>query len=322
MPTNRITGTDGKQYDVTYTVTSTPVVTIASIAPVVVAPPIIPTTQPTTQPTPQPPPATGWPDATNTGVSFGTVLTKSGPVTAKTFNAVISGLDITGYIDVQAGNITIQNCRINASGNIWGIKQNSGFGLKVLNCEIFGAGGADRTANHVLSGIDATSGLEVAFCNIHGCENAIGNGNGYIHDNFIHDYANWVDDHTDGIQTYGFANAGGLRVIHNTFWAMNTCGAFSQTNNQCGSSAVALSMGMHDLEIDNNFFAGGTYTLYGNAQSGGAPANTKVTNNHFSTKYRPKCGDFGTNSGFASSGPGFVWSGNVWHETGLPVLVT
>ncbi len=83
-------------------------------------------------------------------------------------------------------------------------------------------------------------------------------------------------------------------------------GEFSLSNWQSGSSAVALSEGQYDLTIANNLFAGGSYTMYGPSQ-------------HGSNKYYPRCGAYGTHSGFNPGAPGFLWSGNVWHETGRTV---
>jgi hypothetical protein len=162
---------------------------------------------------------------------------------------------------------------------------------------------------------------EVSFTEIYGVENAITGGSNYLHDNYIHNFARWIagDDHTDGLQTYGWSDAGGLRVIHNTIIAITTGGDYTATKYGAGSSAIALSEGMHDLTIDSNFFAGGTYTLYGPSQAGSAPVNVHVTNNRFSKQYFRQCGEFGTATGFNRKAPGFLWSGNVWHETGLPV---
>jgi hypothetical protein len=216
--------------------------------------------------------------------------------------------------------VTIQNCEVNASGQIWGISQVSGSGLKVKNCRVYGIPSkTDRDATHVLNAID--NAAEVSFSEIYGVENALIGGSNYIHDNYIHDFARWIaaDDHTDGLQTYGWAGAGGLRLIHNTIIAVLTGGDYTPTNYGDGSSAVALSEGMHDLTIDSNFFAGGSYTLYGPSQKDSAPANVHVTNNRFSRQYFPKCGQYGTHTGFNQKAPGFLWSGNVWHETGAPV---
>ena len=256
--------------------------------------------------------ATGFPDASNTGVQSVVSLTDSGPITVNSDGTTVSAKRITGYIDVQANNTIVENCEIDASGELWGIGLADGkTGLIVRYCKIYGRGGrvgpfdpynqsplGSRGTYHVLSGISTGvvgGNLEVHHCNIYGCENAIANGDGYIHDNWIHDFAFWNggDDHTDGVQTFGFDNASNLRVIHNTIIGIATMGSANPINFIAGSSAIALSQGMHDLIIDNNYFAGGTFTLYGSAQSGGSPVNNVITNNHFSTQYFARVGEFG-----------------------------
>ena len=263
----------------------------------------------------------GFPNSTNTGPAAGTIFRDfKGIYEVRQDNAVINGLRVTGAISVYANNVTIQNCEINASGELYGISQVSGAGLKVKHCRIYGIPSkTDRKATHLLTGVD--NAAEVSFTDISGVENGIVGGTTYIHDNYIHDFARWIeaDDHTDGLQTYGWAGAGGLRVIHNTIIAVTTGGDYTATNYGTGSSAIALSEGMHDLIIDSNLFAGGGWTLYGPSQHGAAPINVHVTNNRFSRQYYPKGGVAGTHTGFNRRAPGFMWSGNVWHETGQPI---
>jgi len=123
-----------------------------------------------------------------------------------------------------------------------------------------------------------------------------------------------------GRRLFVFTGTGGMQIIHNTIISIETGGDFTPTKWQGGSSAIALIDGQHDLTIDNNLLAGGSYTVYGPSQHGAAPSNVRVTNNRFSTKYYPKCGAYGTHAGFNKAAPGFVWSGNVWHESGRTVF--
>src|SRR5882672_5797669 len=104
MPTIRVTGTDGKQYDVTYSVVTTPMVTITSIVPVATLPP--------PSPPPPPLPATGWPNSTNTGVPVGTVLTvHSGDFTTIAAGQIVDALDVRGTIIVLHANVTVKRCK-------------------------------------------------------------------------------------------------------------------------------------------------------------------------------------------------------------------
>ena len=262
-----------------------------------------------------------FPHATNTGPPPGTVMEDyTGLYEVRTEGAVVNALKVTGAILVYANDVTIQNCEVDATGEIWGIAGMDVSGLIVKNCRVYGVPSrTDHDGTHVLVGIEGAD--EVAYCDIFGVENSVSSGSGHIHDNYLHDFPRWIanDDHTDGLQTYGHAGAGGLRFVHNTVLALLTGADYTPTDYGAGSSAIALSEDMHDLVIDNNLMAGGSYTMYGPSQAGSAPANVHVTNNHFSTEYYPGCGFYGVHTGFDSSAPGFEWSGNVFHETGEPV---
>ena len=54
----------------------------------------------------------GYPDPTNTGVPAGVPLVASGSLTINQPGTVVSGLQVTGSIDVLASNVTIENTRV------------------------------------------------------------------------------------------------------------------------------------------------------------------------------------------------------------------
>ena len=69
-----------------------------------------PTTTPTTPPSSPPVAGNVQPNADNTGVPAGTVLTVyNGDLTITTAGATYSGLDIHGYLRIQAPNVTVKN---------------------------------------------------------------------------------------------------------------------------------------------------------------------------------------------------------------------
>lgn len=283
-------------------------------------PPIIP-----------PIPVSGFPDASNTGPPPGTSFTtSSGDINITTNGTVLDSRFHTGTITVNANNVTIQNCKVDASGQNYGIGLMTGHtGLTVDHCEVYGVPiNANRPASHVLTAIacdfDASmANVEIKYNNVHHIENAIGGGNLNIHDNYLHDFAIWQvgadTDHTDGVQTNGSNGVGGMQIIHNTIIAVCTAGDLASPASPVpGSSCIALSTDMHDLVISNNLLASGSNTLYGNAQNGvGSSTNTVITNNHFSNQYAGLGG--GVFSGFNPASSGFVWSGNIVHETGATV---
>jgi hypothetical protein len=278
-----------------------------------------------------------WPSPDNTGPAAGTVLRDTrGTLFSSRDDQIFENLNHTGSIQISHRNCIVRNCIVNGTGcNFNGpVGQNNAIGtpangknynLKVFNCRIFSISGPILKDTAMFDGV--FNAMEVAFCDISGCENAIDvsdpiNGAAYLHDNYIHDFACWDavqsppdGGHTDGLQTYDISNTGGMRIINNTVLGWQTQGTYP-TNPQASSSCLACITGQHDLTIDNNLFAGGSYSLYGPSQKGlgGHPVNVHVTNNHFSTVFYPNCGAYGTHSGWDNTAAGFVWSGNVWHD--------
>ena len=76
----------------------------------------------------------------------------------------------------HANNVVVENCEVNASGQLWGIRQvEGGSGLKVKNCKVYGIPQkTNRDASHVLTAISAAA--EVSYCDISGVENAMDGG--------------------------------------------------------------------------------------------------------------------------------------------------
>lgn len=242
-----------------------------------------------------------------------------------TTGAIIENFDVTGTITVNASNVIIRNCKVNGSGQNFCIGQQAGFtNMLVTRCEVYGVPITfNRPASHVLTAIaadfDNAMTAEVSYCNVHGIENAIGGAKLYVHDNYLHDFAIWQvggdTDHTDGVQSGANTGAGGQTIVHNTIIAFCTSGDLAPLP---GSSCIALQTDMHDVLIENNLLSSGSNTLYGNAQnSGGSSVNTIIRNNRFSNYYASFGG--GVFSGFNQASSGFVWSGNVVHETGATV---
>lgn len=242
-----------------------------------------------------------------------------------TTGAIIENFDVTGTITVNASNVTIRNCKVNGSGQNFCIGQQAGFtNMLVTHCEVYGVPiTLNRPASHVLTAIaadfDNAMTAEISYCNVHGIENAIGGAKLYVHDNYLHDFAIWQvggdTDHTDGVQSGGNSGAGGQTIVHNTIIAFCTSGDLAPLP---GSSCIALQTDMHDVLIENNLLSSGSNTLYGNAQNaGGSSVNTIIRNNRFSNYYASFGG--GVFSGFNQASSGFVWTGNVVHETGATI---
>jgi hypothetical protein len=266
----------------------------------------------------------GFPTAQNTGwASAGAPslrnVTSPGPsgvgspysTEIRTNGAVISGINLTGSLDVYANNVTIKNCRI-TTRNWFGINQRKGYsGLKILNCTIIGVKGKGLDHGGEDYGISDDGGqMEVAHNNIYGFGEGITSGEGYIHDNYVHSLQSYIPLGSNSYQhTNALIDSGGsgIRIVHNTFlnWMPPRAG---------GSSSLMLaydSVPVTNATVEHNWLAGGAYCLYPGGVTGSK--NIVITGNFFSTEIFPGCGFYGLNATTHwHYGHGDVWRKNVW----------
>ena len=264
-----------------------------------------PSVRPSSRPPTASPTPTGWPDASNTGVPRGTVLTpRSGSIVVRDNGAVIENIDLKGFFDVYADNVTIRRSRISAA-NWWGIQLRGGFtNLTIEDCEIFGDG-----VRQMQYGIKSLGGFVTARRNnVHTISNGIDLPEGLIEDNYVHDPKYFPDDHTDMIMSEGGLRAGGrLTIRHNT--VINTL-------DQTGAIALFADWGpQHDVTVERNLVAGGGYSIYAGAAGS---SNLRFVDNVFSRRVFPKGGHWGPVAHWNAGGSGNVWQGNRW-EDGTPV---
>ena len=136
-----------------------------------------------------------------------------------------------------------------------------------------------------------------------------------IQDSYIHGLGGNTEAHKDGIYSGDGTN---VVIRHNTVECHDG-------GSGC-TSAIGLLTDFGDISyytIDNNLLnTSGSFCFYG----AGGPQKPYVshhitfTNNHFGRKFRSNCGAYGPVTYFEKSQPGMVWSGNVWDDTGRPVL--
>jgi hypothetical protein len=248
-------------------------------------------------------PLPAYPSASCTGVPAGTNLRlHSGDLSIDTANAVIDGQDIRGCVSVNAPGVVIRRSKIFCSGSAVRsfADEYSGTGVVLEDVEIScgNTNGATGVGDY-----NAT----VRRANIHSCENGFDiDGRFTVENSYIHDLIRddpTADPHSDGAQ---ITVANGVAILHNTIQAGD------------GTSAI-ISPKMSDGVVSNvlikdNLMAGGAYTLY--CQQGGPGNNYRVVNNHFSTLQYPKIGAFGP---WTDCEDEVQVTGNVYHETGLPV---
>jgi hypothetical protein len=242
----------------------------------------------------------GWPGPENTGVPAGTQLTASGSVTVTQNGAVLSGLDITGCVDVQASDVTITASRITCDrADDSAIRVQDGGEILLEDVEIDGTGVTGATI--------CCGNYTIRRANIHNTIDGPRLGsNTLVEDSWIHHLARVEGSHNDALQTNGGSN---IVVRNNRLEAYNpeTDDPFNAAI-MIGSESVALS----DLLFEDNYCNGGNYTI-GLREDTNA-ANVVIRRNTFGHDHR-----YGVVA--RTSHPGVTWeaSTNVYEDTGDPV---
>ncbi|MCA1467128.1 right-handed parallel beta-helix repeat-containing protein [Bradyrhizobium sp. IC3195] len=229
----------------------------------------------------------GFPDATNTGVPAGLVLTPHhGDLVINTPGMVISGLDIHGSVRINAPNVTLMNSKVTSSSFYTvGLKSAGG---TVQNCTIDGTGtGNDGSVGIHGSGTFLNNNIFNVEDGIHPDSNSIVRGN------YIHGLLASGAPHYDGIQIDG--GRSNVTISHNTV-----------INDHNQTSAVMIDNwhgAISNIRVDNNLLVGGGYTIYVDGQfDGGSISGVSITNNHMGP------GRFGTTA-FNRTKP--IYTGNV-----------
>lgn len=220
--------------------------------------------------------ATGFPDETNTGVKAGVPMTKyTGSLHITTDNAVISNMEVTGDIIIDAKNVTLSNIKL-ISNTEWHVLRvmDDATGFTLRDSEIDGRGLSDN-------GVYGHGTF--LRNNIHDVENGMTLwGPSSVQDNYIHNLRNGkADPHYDGIQVNGGRD---IDFIHNTIINDHNQTAALMLENTFG--------GLANITVDNNRLVGGGYTVYLDGRKGGGAVveNTiKITNNQIGGGY---WGDF------------------------------
>jgi hypothetical protein len=241
----------------------------------------------------------GFPSPLTTGVPAGTQLTEvDQDVTVTTNGAVLDRLDIHGCVFIQANDVVIRNTRITCHG-AYGVRTfDSGVdftGTLIEDTELNGDNNPESFTGMAFSNVVAVR------VDIRGFENGFFFGaNGMIQDSYIHDLKLISTEHPDGVQLdEGSAN---ITLRHNTIVAPITDAAvimYPKAGDQ-----------NHDILVDDNYLAGGGWTLYCPRQP---TANIRVTNNRFGLA------TFGPTSGCRPPNIA-AFSGNVNDLTGRPLL--
>ena len=99
-------------------------------------------------------------------------------------NAVLSGLDVSGPIEVYGSGVTIEKTRVTTSGEGWGIGVRGVSGVTIRDCTISGGG------QRLLVGIKDVTGssdITVLRNDIADWTSGIQMSRGLVQDNYVHD---------------------------------------------------------------------------------------------------------------------------------------
>ena len=269
------------------------------------------------------PSSCGYPAATNTGVPSGTTLksvpgqVSSGPgwsynaagnnvvVTGK--GTVLSGLYIPYNLRINASNVTVKNVQVVTNAD-FGISLTHTTGVTIENSTI---SGQNATTGRVGSAIDDvygdSTGMLLQGNNISYFKTAVQISTGVVNGNYIHDPGYLAGDHTNGFYTNGGTEP--LTIENNTIFV-----SLAQTdtiNLDAGTSGVPVA----NKTVENNFLAGGGYSIYGGTSPANPTSHIVIEGNRFGQQYYPLGGQWGPVAYFAPTGTGNTWSGNFWDTT-------
>lgn len=238
----------------------------------------------------------GYPSAANTGhTTPRTSLTPRSGFATTANGQVIEGLDITGDITVLHSNVTIRNCRIQATG-LYAVSVRAS-GTRLEDLTLIG----HPTAGLACVGIQGAGQYVMRRCDLSGTMQGLYFDNYCeIYDSYLHDIVYKSGAHCDQMLSTQTPPVGVI-IKHNTLKLHLT----QTTLCWVGDARV----GAYEVLFEDNWLAGSGYSLYAGPGKG---AGVRVLNNKFSTEYYPDCGYWGVCTDWVATGN--QWSGNVWAD--------
>lgn len=240
----------------------------------------------TTPTEPTTPPATGatkcplpkYPSDSCTGVPAGTALTTiNGDYTAKA-GEVISGKRITGSVYISGSGVVIRNSEI-----LGKIDNNYGSGTLRNTFTVEDSTLGPATCGSISDGVIGVANYTAKRVRIKNQPDGfrIAGSNVLIEDSYVTVCSKNPDDHSDGIQVYGAANATNIVIRHNTIDQRSvtngaaTAPIFVPTDvDRQGNNGVTVT-------VADNVVAGGGFSLrvYGTLPLTAYVTGNKVVNN-------------------------------------------
>jgi hypothetical protein len=265
----------------------------------------------------------GYPGATNTGIPAGTTLktvpaqvtsgtgwtynTTDNEVTVTGNGAVLTALSIPCPVEIDASDVTLNDDQITTSG-AFAIDLRHTTGVTIENSLI---SGTNATSGRVDSAIDDVYGDSTAITiknnNISQFRTAMQISAGLVQGNYIHNPGYISGDHTNGIVTNGGTQP--MTINDNTIF--NTLGQTDAITLDAATAGATVA----NKTIENNFLAGGGYSIYGGDGQNNPTSNIIITGNRFGQQYYAKGGQFGAIAYYNPAATGSTWTANIWDTT-------
>lgn len=259
------------------------------------------------------PDLTGRANPCNTGPRYECTSTYSGNFATSNDGQVIEGMCIDGELRINHNDVIVRDTKV-SSGGLYGLD----IGRDSPTCP------TNTLIEYVE--IDRSSATGIPWGSYQRCAggqtydhiymHGVGRGllvygNLTITNSYIYAHRDEAGAHRTAISTHGGDN---FTVANNTF----IC-----ANNNCSSAVNMYSdyAPVTNYLLQNNLVAGGSICVRG-GQTHNYPNDThdiRILNNRFSTIYAPQCGTLQVLAQFDTIAPGNIRSGNVWHESSLPI---
>lgn len=251
----------------------------------------------------------GWPDADNTGVPDGTILTPwDGDCTVTQNGTVIDAHEVNCDLRIRAADVAITRSRIN--GIIILRDLDAGYSFSITDSEVHvgeamstGIGNGNFTALRV----EVTGGRRSVFCS----------RNCTIEHSWVHAQAGDTEQQD--------AHLSGIRMGRNTTIRFNTIVCEGERIPPASGCSAALTgygdfSPIQDNLIEGNLFQSGTasFCAFGGSTRGkpfsDEARDIRFINNVFQRDEAGSCGIHAPIEAFDPDAPGNLWEGNVWDD--------
>ena len=260
----------------------------------------------------------GYTNSCNTGVRHACTSTYNGDFITSSNGQVIQDLCINGSLEIRHNNVTVRDVRIApTSGQLYLLDIGEGMatcptGLLIEYTEVDNSGVGNLDWGMYQRCVPATGVHTFDHVKIENIgRGGLIEGNIVINNMYIYSRYTTEGAHRTALSSHGGDN---FTVSNSTFICVNT-GCSSSVNMYSDYAPIT------NYTLQNSVLAGGSICLRAGSshQYGANTHDIRILNNRFSTVYAPECGTLQAFAFFDADNPGNVRSGNVWHESGLPV---